>query len=368
MYRTARFAGVLLSVLVIFGLAPAAGAQEANPQPEGVITLNDVYNAVQTAINRSTAARDRAIEARDNSLETVGHVRDGFNEITGTVSTAIDDAVTDLKRILDEQIAGRQAFLDGGGAATFRAQLIGLTTDLETLLNSPFGLAGLSITPVDMQRSIDVVNNLPDRALYPLYVAMTSQGNLFDQEFLDEIQAVASELPALTAALQEMRNFDQAAFAAGSGDLLDEKDAACATTITNRQLWRAAATHANAVGLELKAFGALFKALGETGFDQDAGIHGYVHVTIKNNPIKKYGGFLEGVGTSLMSVGSAINKHVSDCENVRMLANLRSDIRTATVPSSGSIAMGALMLVLLAAGTLVSRRRQARAQEEAELL
>ena len=94
----------------------------------------------------------------------------------------------------------------------------------------------------------------------------------------------------------------------------------------------------------MRAFGAIFKALGETGFNPDAGVHGYFHVTIDDDPLKKYANLIDGIGMVLMGVGSAVESHVAGCENVRMYANLRSDIRTSAVPSSSSIALGALTL------------------------
>jgi len=259
-------AALVLSTII---MVPIAGNAQLLP------TLQDVIDAIG-------GARDRAIEARDAAQETRDAVREGRERITTQVRETISDAVDDVTQIIEDERAGRDAFLPGGVCGTqcisFRNDLLTLVENMETTANGIVGITSLSVD-LEFQNTKDLINNLPGRALFPLYRLVVAENNI-----LNSLSTVMGTV----------------------GDNLSILDVdQCDAILSNPETFSAATKSVNAAAISFKIVGKFLDARGETSLTEgDVGIHGYVHITVKTNQVKKVGSLLTGVSDSLRAAAS----------------------------------------------------------------
>ena len=289
----------LTAFILIFGLAiMPAGAAWGDSQIDDIIAK---MNATKSNVD-----------------EMVGNVRSGVNNLTGTLRQTIDEAVEDLKENVQRELDGRDEFLGAGGNCAsgsdcyqFRGDLVQLLVNIQDLTNALF-----DVTPADvqfeLQRTVDLVEQTPGRVLFPLYRALASDSRLFDSGFVEMLGDLALDIRTLDEGLQEgpsgLSSSLDGVSEAGVVDLTE-----CETILANIELFSDVALKVTGGAAAAKLVGKGLIAWGETSADGDAGIHGYVHVTLKNNTRKKIGGFVDGIADLTFAFSSYAHTKIRYC-------------------------------------------------------
>lgn len=298
MRGTTRLAGPI-AIILVFGLAVLpAGADWGNSQIDDIIAK---MNATKSNVD-----------------EMVGNVRSGVNNLTGTLRQSIDEAVADLKQNVQRELDGRDEFLGAGGNCgagsecyQFRGDMVQLLVNIQDLTNALF-----DVTPADvqfeLQRTIDLIEQTPGRVLFPLYRALASDSRLFESGFVEMLGDLALDIRTLDDGLKEGP--------AGAATSLDTSNEAgvvdlteCATILANIDLFTDVALKVTGGAAAAKLIGKGLIAWGETTAEGDAGIHGYVHVTLKNNTRKKIGGFVDGIADLTFAFSSYAHTKIRYC-------------------------------------------------------
>lgn len=299
-----RFGLVAATFVLASGLSTQAGIFRQWEDTE----ISDVKNRVATA-------KDRAVEIVDKA-------RAGFNKVTGQMRDMIDEAVSDLSDELQDQLDGRNDFLGPGrdcGPGTecdgFRGDLVQLLTNMERLTNTMF-----EATPVDASTdygpAIALVESAPGRALYPLYRVMNNENSIFGSRFVDLVGDLADDVKTLSDDLQ----LGDAARGGSRADV-------CQTILDHADGFESAITGVASVSGAVKLVGKALVAAGQTSIDEkDVGIHGYVHLTLKNNRKKKYGNALDGLADFGLALSSYASNKLRYCTVLQTRDDLLSEI------------------------------------------
>lgn len=323
-HRTRVRSTACLCILVLAAPAHAGGL------------LQNIYDMAQTATNRATTARDRAAVARDNAIaardsadEIRDNVRNGVIMLTGQMRDLITEMVDDIQDRIDEEMAGRDAFIADGGCSVavcepFRQDLIALMQNLEDIGNAMVAMTELDGLTLDFSREISVVQAAPGRLLFPLYRAASATGML-DGGLVDQLGDAAASLLILQEILEEPADDMR-----GGGEPLSTDPILAAELESCRSVLaeplsgefgpngpirsRAAMRTVITVAHGLKVTGTVMKAFGERAKDDfEIQIHGYVGIKFTKSPIKKWGGVLAGIGNVLGPVTAAAHTKIRHC-------------------------------------------------------
>jgi len=297
--------------------------------------FNDILNLTQTttsrittARNRATTARDNATQARDSAQEVRDNIQDAVALMTQQLRDLVNESADDVQDAVTAFTAGRDAFIADGGCSQatcqpFRADLVGMLQDLQSISNSVLAIAELQGVAVDFTQEIDLVQNAPGRVLFPLYTAM-SASNL-GPALLGDLSDAANALLKVRQLMAEPQDDGARGTSPLSADpIIADALAGCRTVLTDAltqqigpggpiQARQALRDVAN-VAVRIRLAGALFEAFGENWLDEfPVGVHGYVGVKIKSNFPRKLGLGLAGVGDILASSASSVSTKTHYC-------------------------------------------------------
>lgn len=287
--------GFAIVLAAILALAPLYSTQAGLFRDWEDTEISQVKNQVTTA--------------KSNAVEIVNKARAGFNRVTTDMHAMIEEAIADLQQQIQDEIAGRDAFLGSGGdcgagteCSLFRGEIVRLFESMERLANTIFGL-----TPADVefnfQRTISLLESAPGRALFPLYRALNDDNRVFGSGFVDMLDDLADNLLILDDGLSNG--------ARGAGDSPIDS---CQLVLDYAEQFSTAVTVVSASSGAVKLVGKGLTAAGHTGFDEaDAGIHGYVHVTLKSNRKKTVGSFLDGIADFGLAFSSYASNKLRYC-------------------------------------------------------
>ena len=268
--------------------------------------LDDILSSSQQAGNRAATARDRATEARDAAREVRDNARDGVAALTDQLRTAINDAVEDLRRTLEDELGGSDyaAFVDGENGCSadceqFRLELRSFLLDLETVSNTLFVITGLDTMQFDFDRLRGIVDNLPGRVLFPLYRVLAVENDNLLGSIVELLDNTAADL----SLVQDVFSTEGMRMGTPLCDVMTE----------NPGLFEATAIALTTRAVATKLVGKLFAALGETTASGDAGIHGYVHITYEDNFPKKFAAIIEAISESNFYVAEAVSSKLEFC-------------------------------------------------------
>lgn len=288
-----------------------------------------------------------------NIERIIGNVKsiiDKINAAQGTikdgkVKNMIADARVMLQQAVNAQQEGVSAFLMGGNCVIndgtpcgfFRADLLFFLQTIQDINNQL--LAMHNIPGLDLQVEdpglADLLNTIPGRLLLPLYKVMTKT-KLLDAGFLAALRDVSTHLenaklvlfpdPSATpTSLSTLTAASGMSIAAhngfpASGSCLFVHDHARAFSIASNAL--------TGIGIINRIIGAILEAMGETFLggpaEVDAGIHGYVHGTIKTSTLGTMGKIASGVGGVMQAIGSSLSSKSTFCAvELRQVAIIR---------------------------------------------
>ncbi|MDG2167471.1 MAG: hypothetical protein P8L44_06040 [Opitutales bacterium] len=287
--------------------------------------IDDVKNIVTTINNRVNTANIRVADLQSKTNELMEQVRGGTGALRTDVRTVIDEVIVDIQSSIESELEGRDDFVTND-AASFRAELIGLVDDMETVMRLLGDLLGtLDPITVDLERIKNAIYLLPDRSLYPLYrMFQTLSANLGDdplnspsviqfRQYLD--QATSSLLTLVPIIKTEFAERNQ-------------------LILANTRELKLAANILGPTSSVLQLVAKILEAASEAfEFSKDVGIHGYVHITVTNDWLGFLGKGLGGIGTVCKSTSEFVLKKISE------LTTLRFQIEPQLIDSKNQLAL-----------------------------
>lgn len=278
----------------------------------------EARNNAANARDRATEARNNAAAARDTAVEIRETMRAGLSALSNEVQDAIEEAIVDLQREIQEEMDGRDAYVQSGAAEPFRQDLITMLHRVEALINALYDLVRLEETEVDFSRFVTAIEALPAPALYPLYRALVVELNLFQAGgLLDQLDQAVSDVQLVAMLFVEPAG-------AGDGEFLDGELLSCTAVIENYAALKKAATGLTLLGGSLKLTGTVLKAAGQTSIKKSGAVWGWVGVTIENNRTMKVGIALSGAADFLSAVSGAIGTQLRHCAGVAIQDEARA--------------------------------------------
>lgn len=264
--------------------------------------LNDVEDRVNTTVATVTEAAGAADEVRDG-------VRDGVVALTDQLRTAIDGALADVQRIVENELGSAEyaAFTDGANSCSpvtcepFRQELLLLLDNFESSTNGLFQVAALEQLQLDLGRMRGVIELLPGRILFPLYRVLKMDNG-------DLLGSLSDLLAELNADLEPL------------GDIFatdNQKTPICTVMTSAPLVFKAIIIRKKARAIALKVLAKIFDALGETSASADAGVHGYVHITYQENIPQKLAAILKALSDSEFAIAGAVKDKLEFCLNLK---------------------------------------------------
>lgn len=274
-----------------------------SPQPAHAQRILD------TILNAAREARDAARDARTTSREMRNNMREGAEAVTGNLRTMIEEAVEDARRILQQQMEGREEFLGNNcdpssPCGEFRSRIGEFLTRVGRVSSALATFTGSDAQP-DLAPMVAMVERAPGRVLLPIYRV---SGNMFDSDLVRRLDAVPEQLETLQNALASAR------------------DGSCTFAVDHAQEVRQVTYVLRAGGLAYRVTGKVFDAVGEVEVSGEAGFWGFVGGDVKWNVLKQIGILYGFVGESLQKVGENANSALSDCMSSREQAALMAAV------------------------------------------
>jgi hypothetical protein len=322
----------------------------------GANPIDDLKVVVTASKNRATEARDRAGEARDRSGETrdrAAEVRDRAQEVadraaevrdtarelrdglrmrlellSGEMRTAMLDAIEDLQRIRLEMTDGLDDFVADGGCSSavcepFRQNLLGLFQNMAALLDGLYDLAGMEGMHTEFQIPIQLIQDLPGRALFPLYRALGEDNNAMMEDLVDRMAQAVVDLQLLRDALNQERL--QLSAGPYSQNYLDSEMLNCAWWDEHILLVRSASTGLTLLAVGVKPIGKILNAIAVTEVGIVAGV-GFAEAHIKSNPLRTVGTLLESLADALFWGSKFVANKSRYCVEIVARGDVRDSI------------------------------------------
>lgn len=313
--------------LAVLWLAPAAAWAQSVTQPQsetvkqpapapaelkgtqGTATpadiTEDIYNLLTSVSSRVDTAITRATDAKNSAEEIRDRVREGVAALTDQLRTAIDGAVADVQRIVENELGGTEyvAFTDGPNSCSaltcepFRQELLLLLDNFESSANGLFQVAALEQLQLNLGRMQGVIEVLPGRILFPLY-------RVFKMDNGDLLGSLSDLLTELVADLEPITDI----FAT---DAVEAQ--ICAVLTDNTLIFEVIIIRTTARAIGLKLLAKVFDAVGETAVSGDVGVHGYTHVTYEENFPKKFAAVLEALSDAEFYIANAVRGKLEFC-------------------------------------------------------
>lgn len=320
---------VAVAVLLL-AILPMAGTASADVLDDISGWVQDARDYAKQARDRAKEAKDRATEARDKAEEVRATIETAVSTLSDSMRDAIAEAAEDIKGMLDEEMQGRQAFLNGAQPEAFRRDLVSFLEqgeDLLTHLAAAYPGAGAEVS---FAKEIEIVENLPARGLWPLHRALSTV-DFLNSGLIDQLKDANAGLELVVPLLGEDDGAGGSVSSRGAGALNFELERQDAMFIyENVQRVSEATTAIKRTALALKGIGTILQMIGQRGVFDDlkVQIHGYVGKAIKNNGKMKLGIFCSGVGDALGEVASSVTAKTRHAMIIGAIAELRDNDET----------------------------------------
>lgn len=273
----------------------------------GLAAAIEASNHAQNA----TDAAELAVDAAElvgvdvaTALEFMVQARSGVMELSGAINEVLDDVkqqVADMKQGRD-QFVGNECG-PGTDCAIFRLRLTSLMDGFTGVID-----ALLTLTPLEAEadpgKLVALIESVPGRALYPLYLALGGADSIIGSDFVTSLPGLADDVRFLASAVlalpSELPGVD-----------------ACAVLEQDPQRTDRALLAANGASIAFIVLGRVLIASGATHLQGKAGVHGYPGIIVVNNVRKKLGTVLVGGGNGLLALTSAVASRQSSCATAR---------------------------------------------------
>jgi len=292
---------------------------------------------------------DKVVSNVNDIKAKVKELFDTIKDAKGTIADGkVKDMISDMRVMLQEAMNAQQEgvndFLMGGNCVAndgtpcgfFRADLLFFLQTVEDLNNQLLSMHNIPSLDLHVEDPglANLLNKIPGRLLLPLYKVMTKT-KLMDAEFLAALADTNTHLANVKLVLFP----DPSATPTSLSTLTTATGISTAVTVPNAsnsclfidqhpQAFNIATNYLTGVGIINRIIGGILEAMGETFIggpaEVDAGIHGYVHGTIKTSTLGTMGKIASTVGGVMQSIGSAVSSKMTFCGiELRQVAIIR---------------------------------------------
>lgn len=314
--------------------------------------IDTVKDNVDALLERTSGLKART----ENTLTEVQFVTDTFKNSLGVISAEVSDSVRygyeDLNTILENNREGLADFLNvpstsptqnsptsfnfeppsdrstecsaSSPCGIFREDLKDFILQMETLSNTLIANndSGVDLN-IDFALLDKILEQLPSRALFPLYRVMVVETSI-----LNDMQYVTLETTAHLDTLVGALDSRYLSFSSNQAFPQDVYDAQyCQPLIENFSAVNDSKKALAFYSAGYKVIGKFMIAMGDTmikypdlsgGFAEFANIH----VSVKDNDMKKYGSVFDGISDALSDKSKTINQKISLCTSLRAQLNI----------------------------------------------
>lgn len=247
-------------------------------------------------------------------ISTITDARETIND--QKLKKMIADIRVMLQIAVSTQQDGVSSFIAGGNCAkydgtpcgSFKHNLGELFANLRGLNNAVLSLNSKSSLNIQIQDPGigNIIDKIPGRILFSLYKVLQTTP-ILQSGFVDLIEETQQQVNDLSTVLSPVSNTFGARYTVNFLDIPSGREQ-CELLDDRSDAVSIAAGGLFATGTIAKIFGGLFEAMSKTVFagpvEMDAGIHGYVHGTIKQNWPHIVGKGFSTIGAVLSSAGS----------------------------------------------------------------
>lgn len=293
------------------------------------------------------------IDSVTGNLGPLGQLEDFVIRVQGYRASLDADALAFLKQAREEirvsfaeQAAGLDTFLGQGDCDAdspchrFKLSVVALFKELQMMTQTLLHLnpsASLDLT-LNVETFAALIEAAPGKAIYPLYVALTSSSNLFESDLVEYFELVRESLDILRAGTVVDGGASGLTLVESVGvipteDLPDR--CPVIMEVINPDRFQIAQRVVFGMAVFSKAVAKLLMARGLTYFDSDLGLHGYIGVTISNNRRQKIGLVIDGVSDSLFLIAAHANAMLRYCTLVDSEQRLLDAVLSTSFPGKG---------------------------------
>ena len=276
-------------------------------------------------------------------LTTITDAKDTIKD--GKVKAMISDMRVMLQDAVEAQQDGVVEFLGGGNCVIndgtpcgyFRADLLLFLQGLEDINNQLLGMHNIPALDIQIEDPglAKLLEKIPGRLLLPLYKVMTKT-KLLDAGFLTALADANTHLanaklvlfPDSSATPSSLSTFTAASGASIAAVTVPTASNSCLFIDDHPLAFNIASNALTGIGIINRIIGAILEAMGETFIggpaEVDAGIHGYVHGTIKTSTLGTMGKIASGIGGVMQAIGSSVSSKITFCGiELRQVAIIR---------------------------------------------
>jgi hypothetical protein len=314
---TARRASwALLTALLAFlvGVAPAARAGEWSDDG-----IKNILKDTKDAAKNTADISDQV----DGLGDVVGIVQENLASLSGDMRDLLEEVPDTIKRIRAEQTEGIDAFLGGNdcGAGSpcdqFKHNIANFITELQSMVNELSGLDPSSPLrlQIDLGRFSSPLLVAPGRLLFPLYLAVTSNIDLFDHDLSSYFAEVRKNLAVVKMAFPSSTGVSGLA-GSRALDISDRCPLLMGklTPEVTPEIFSVAVSGVKGLGIALKVVGAYYlRASGYKSVNFRAGIDGWPQVDFDSNEDTQLGTIIDGFGDSALMLANHAGKVLRYC-------------------------------------------------------
>jgi len=249
-----------------------------------------------------------------NIIDTITDARETISD--RKLKNMIADIRVMLQTAVSTQQNGVKSFIAGGNCTkndgtpcgNFKRNLGELFANLQGLNNAVLSLNNNSSLNIQLQDPGigKLIDKIPGRILFPLYKVLQTTP-ILQSGFVDLIEETQQQVNDLSTVLSPVSNTFGARHTVNSLDIPSGREQ-CELLDDRSDAISIAAGGLIVTGTIAKILGGTFEAMSKTVFagpvEMDAGIHGYVHGTIKQNWPHIVGKGFSTIGAVLSSTGS----------------------------------------------------------------
>lgn len=318
--------------------------------PSAVIADDWKDSQITALKNRADAAIGNIDDVRSNLgplnnledfVELINENRQGLN---GGALEFLEQGRSQIESAILEQTDGLDDFLGGNNCdwgspcKQFKTDVIMLFGNIQQTARSLLTLNPVNTTALDVDLELfsELIDLAPGRAIYPLYIGMTSGSSLFEADLPSYFGSLAESLAGLRQGLQASSQNTVQSFSLPTIDLPDRCPVIMEVITPERFQRYQRITFGASVFTKIVAL--IMKARGETGFTgMQLGIHGYIGGNLSNNRKKKIGLVIEGIADSLSMVATHANSTLRYCTLVDNQRQLLEFVAQNQFPGVGPV-------------------------------
>lgn len=285
----------------------------------GGVAKQDPLGAILATVEE---AREVANATRDQVQSLVQRVDLGASFLDGATLDQVADQARSAVELIKSQFEGKDEFVSKH-AKQFKADLIGLLTDLRTLRHEIRGLTTSNCWPrvetAERTPLIDMIEQMPDAFLYPAWKGLPDNLDCLIQDVRDGVESVRT-IRAIVgdpfSTVQVGNLFTEVDALSADAALFAARLDAAQPYLENLDTLSDGVARLQRTAKAVDLFAAVLDALGEADTTATLGVHGYAQVEIDADTMKIMAKFLLAGGKVTSEVASLVNGKLTEAKSV----------------------------------------------------